>query len=185
MVYNVVYISDDNYVVPTKASINSIKKNCAEQEFVIHIIAVEVSAEHQVEFESLATDNLRIDIINVQNEFRDLGLGHHYISKADLFKFKLPVLFKNLDRILYVDGDMIMSSEFTEIYTYDISNVYGGVCLDVFSTKEGKWNEYVGHHCCPINSPNSQITRGNLTEDWVSVAFFHSHQRTISQDFDA
>ena len=84
MNYNLVYISDDNYIVPTKASVNSIKKSCFDVNIDIYIIAVEVSEKRQKELLMLSTNNIKIKLINVKNEFKDLGHNHKYISKADI-----------------------------------------------------------------------------------------------------
>lgn len=143
--YNLVYIADDNYIVPTKASINSIKMACPAENICINIIAVEVSEKHTKELRALATENILINILPVKNEFKDLGQSHKYISKADLFKFKLPSLFSDLTTILYVDGDMIMTHDFLKIFDYDISAVYGAFVMDMFVMETGQWHTKLGH----------------------------------------
>ena len=167
MIYNMVYISDDNYIVPTKASINSIKKACENEKLTINIIAVDVSEKRQRELNALATSNISINIINVQNEFKDLGPNHKYISKADLFKFKLPSLFSDFDTILYVDGDMIMSHDFLKIFDYDISAVYGAFVMDMFVMETGQWHTKLGHEKY-FNGGMMYLNLKKMREDSIS-----------------
>ncbi|MBP5577063.1 MAG: glycosyltransferase family 8 protein [Treponema sp.] len=167
MNYNLVYISDDNYIIPTKASVNSIKKSCFDVNIDIYIIAVEVSEKKQKELLALSTNNIKIQLINVKNEFKDLGQEHKYISKADLFKFKLPYLFENFDKILYVDGDMIMNREFLKIFDYDIHNVYGAFVMDMFVMEVGRWHEKLGHEKY-FNGGMMYLNLAKMREDNIS-----------------
>ena len=143
--YNMVYITDGNYVLPTKTSINSVVQNCPDKDIRIHVICVDVSEQKRNEIESLAAGNIRIQTLSFGNDYADLGLAHSYVSKAALFKFQLPEIFHDLDRILYVDGDMILSPEFTAIFDCDIADYYGAVCMDMIAMEFERWHEKIGH----------------------------------------
>lgn len=143
--HNIVYITDDNYILPTKASINSIVQNVTSTDICVNVICVEVTEKNQQAIKNLASKNIKINILNFGNDYNDLGLSHIYVSKAALFKFQIPLVFKDLDKILYVDGDMIFSQEFPQIFNFDISEKYAAVVQDLLATCFEKWNERLGH----------------------------------------
>jgi len=143
-IFNVCYITDDNYILTTKTSINSILKNCSQQNIVIHVICVDVSVENMSALEALSTEKIKIITYSFENDYKDLEIDHPYISKAALFKFKLPDIFPDLDRLLYVDGDMIMNADFTNIFSFDISDKYAAVVQDMYCVKMEHWNEKLG-----------------------------------------
>lgn len=165
--YNIVYITDDNYVLPTKASINSIVQNITEAEVCVNVICVEVTEKNQQAIKNLASKNIKINILNFGNEYSDLGLSHIYVSKVALFKFQIPNIFKDLDRILYVDGDMILSKEFTEIFNLDISGKYAAVVQDLMATCFEKWNEKLGHKKY-FNSGMMYLNLKKMREDLIT-----------------
>ena len=143
--YNIVYITDDNYILPTKTSINSIVENIADAEICVNVIAVDVSEKNQNALKNLAGKNIKVNLLNFENEFTGLGLDHIYVSKAALFKFQIPSIFSDLDKILYVDGDMILSASAIHIFDFDISDKYAAVVADMLAMKFEGWHEKIGH----------------------------------------
>ena len=135
--HNIVYITDDNYILPTKASINSIIQSVTDKDICINVIAVEVSDKNRHALKKLENKNIKINILNFTNEYVDLGLDHHYVSKTALFKFQLPIIFKDLDRILYLDGDMVLFPSFIELFDFDISEKYAAVVQDMLVCSMG------------------------------------------------
>lgn len=135
--YNIVYITDDNYVLPIKTSINSIVQSITDRAICINIIAVEVSEKNRHALKKMENKNIKINILNFANEYIDLGLDHHYVSKTALFKFQLPIIFKDLDRILYLDGDMVLFPSFIELFDFDISEKYAAVVQDMLVCSMG------------------------------------------------
>lgn len=165
--HNIVYITDNNYVLPTKTSINSIVQNVKDTELCVNVIAVDVSERNQNELKNLSSKNVTVKILEFGNEFVDLGLDHLYVSKAALFKFQLPVIFKDLERILYVDGDMILNSAFLEIFDFDISEKYAAVVADMLAMKFEGWHEKIGHERY-FNSGMMYLNLSKLRADMIS-----------------
>ena len=141
---NIAYITDDNYVLPTKTSINSIIKNSSGTSICIHIICVEVSESNRLALNKLESTNVKIEILNFNNIYKDLCPDHPYISKAALLKFKLPWIFRNLNRILYIDGDTLLFSGFEQIFETNIDNYFAAVVMDMYTMKFGEWHKRLG-----------------------------------------
>lgn len=142
--FNIAYITDDNYILPIKASVNSIIKNCSSTNICIHIICTGVSERNRQELSSLESTNIRVKIITFNNIYEDLCPDHSYISKAALIKFQLPWIFRDLDRILYIDGDTLLFSGFEQIFETDIDDYFAAVVMDMYTMKIGEWHKKLG-----------------------------------------
>ena len=142
--YNIVYITDKNYILPTKISINSIIQNIADIDITVHVVAVDISEADIESFRNLSSKNVVVKIFCFNNKFENLGRNHLYVSSAALFKFQLPDIFPDLGRILYVDGDMILFRDSLEIFHFDISEKYAAVVQDLLACLMG-FDKKIGH----------------------------------------
>lgn len=127
---SIAMICDDKFVMPTTVAITSILKNKKEKVFYdIFIVTSGISAESEKILLKLNNKTVKIIIVNTNlDELQDL---HHYVpdthcvaSKAALLKFKLAELLPNLDRVLYLDGDIIVKDDLTELYETDLGDNY-------------------------------------------------------------
>ena len=130
-------ISDDNYVMPTCVAIQSMINAKKESVYyVIHIVTSSLSASTETQFLKFASDSVEIKIIrdNAQKRFN----GYHTFdnnaicvaSISALLKFVLADLFNELDKILYLDGDLIVKNSLDELYSYDLENNYVAAVID-------------------------------------------------------
>lgn len=82
-----------------------------------------------------------IAIINgdsfVQN-YKNIERQRH-VTTAALLKFFLPIIFKNEDKILYIDSDTIIQDDLTKLFNIDINEVYAGVIKDTFTISNKKY----------------------------------------------
>ena len=179
--YNIVYITDDNYVLPTKTSINSIVRNCADTELAVHVIAVEVSEENQRALRNLASKKVAVKVLNFSNEFSDVGLNHLYVSKAALFKFQLPNIFPDVDSILYVDGDMILFPDFLEIFDFDISGKYAAVVQDMLACFMG-FDKKIGHEKY-FNSGMMYLNLEKMRRDGITGLLIEYKKKDTDKSF--
>lgn len=128
-------ISDDGFVVPTCVAIQSLK-NTQTENICVHIIASSLTEESEEKFLLMNGDGIRIDIIrdNAEERFE----GYHTFSRKSiccasisaLLKFVLPELLPNLDRVLYIDGDIIVKDDLSEIFLTDLGDNYVAAVID-------------------------------------------------------
>ena len=129
---NIVFITDNDFSILTGVAIYSLKKhrndNCV---YNINIICNNVDNNYISKFNKLKSKNFKINIIKVDGtKYENLKKDNLHVSTTALFKFDLPNIFQNLDKILYIDGDVLFQSDLCELYNTDISSVYAGVCVD-------------------------------------------------------
>lgn len=119
---SVAFICDDQYVIPTGTALTSLLYNRDYDTFCdIYIITANLSEESIARFKALENDNVQIQIIRANTgHLEDL---HHpsarsycVASIAALLKFELPRLLPRLDRVLYLDGDIIVRQDLYDLF---------------------------------------------------------------------
>lgn len=136
---HVVFITDENYCMPTAVAITSIKKNRKKKtNYTIHIVANDISQESINNFLYLSDENFEIDIIKarVDDLFKNFRKGDNdlHVSPSAILKFQLPKLLK-LGKVLYIDGDVLVQDDLLELYNMDLGNNYAAVVKDIISVR--------------------------------------------------
>ena len=129
---NVVYITDENYAMPTCVSIRSLIDNTKSDSLNIYVIAEEISSESKRAFESLQTDsNCALEIVSIDagkyDKFAKLDKiksGDVHVTPCSIYKFELAEILSECDRVLYLDGDIIVQGDVGEIYNTDLGTNY-------------------------------------------------------------
>ena len=136
-IIDIVMISDDAYVVPTCVAIQSIKDSKYNNSiYNIHILCSGLSGDSIYKFEQFKDENCNIDIISIDsNKIFD---GYHTFDEnsvcvasiSALLKFIIPNVFPKLDKILYLDGDLIVKEDLSFLYQTNIDNYYLAAVID-------------------------------------------------------
>ena len=72
--------------------------------------------------------NGKIIPIKIKNPFKDMKNQHDYVSNADLFKLIMASTLPNLDKVLYLDTDILIREDLSDLFNTDLENNYlGGV----------------------------------------------------------
>lgn len=129
-------ITDDGYVIPTCVAIRSfILNKRADVHFNIHIIAASLNEQTKETFHQFAAEDVTIDVIEVDAGFFE---GMHVYDRrtiavasiSALYKFLLPDLLPDCDKVLYLDGDLIARVCLSEIYDVELGDYYAAAVMD-------------------------------------------------------
>lgn len=143
---NVVYITDETYAMPTCVSIVSAIKSAGEDDALdFWVLCNEVTDESKAKFKNLCIDNddINVHIIEVQNEeYVELAQScltfpYIHVSSAALFKFNLPSILANLEKVIYVDGDTLIRKSLNELYNWNIEDVWVAAVDDAIDKIRG------------------------------------------------
>ncbi|MDR0407577.1 MAG: glycosyltransferase family 8 protein [Campylobacteraceae bacterium] len=138
-IYNsvpIVFITDNNFVIPTSVAIISlIEKKRPETYYSIYIIIDNVSDENKKRLHAFENQQVSIKIIETASDkFASL---HQYDSKSccvatisALLKFEIPNILNREDKVLYLDGDILVKSDLSNLYNINIDNYYAAVTHD-------------------------------------------------------
>ena len=142
--YNIAYITDENYVLPTKVSLASLIEAVQGDEVLVTIVTDNVSSTSRQSFLGMQTANVRIRLVEADSGLRSIKFEHPRITKAALNKIRLCDLVPDADILLYLDGDTLLYPGFLSIFKTDISNAYAAVVPDMAIMRELNWHRELG-----------------------------------------
>lgn len=120
---HVVFSPDDNYVLPTSVALTSLLIN-EKEELTVHIIYLENNlSETNKELLKTLVEKYNQHILFNEVSLRLLSsfpkFRHGYSSYLRIFA---PILLNNVDKILYLDGDIIVENSIASLYHIDLSS---------------------------------------------------------------
>jgi len=133
---NIVFICNDDYVLPTAVAIHSlIESKKSETSYKIYIIASGLLPKNVEILQGLQTDRAEIETVYVSSDkLKDLHIHDESaicVASIDaLFKFLLPELLPKEEKVLYLDGDILVRKDLSELYQHDIEQYYAAVVRD-------------------------------------------------------
>lgn len=134
-VMNVVYSSDDNYVQHAVTSIVSLAQNNKNfKKINIYLIENNISIEKRNQVENLIEkyEQLSLEWINFSKWLKRLKLNMQWDISISAYArlFISEMLDKNIDKILYLDCDIIVNQSIYDLWNMDIKEYYIGAVQD-------------------------------------------------------
>lgn len=118
--------ADSNYIIPATVVLQSMFDHHPEVEVNIYLLYLEAALQDKdMEFISHFINEHKGNFIplEIKNEQIE-GFPETRHGKATLLRLCLPTLLPQLDKILYVDGDIVIKDNLLELYQTDISSYY-------------------------------------------------------------
>lgn len=134
MKMNIACVTDDNYAPYCGIMLTSLFESNKEHTFSVYILTRGISKENTAKFEQLASlYNSEISIIAVDGSiFANCPIreGDH-VTVETYYRLALPTLLPNdVNKILYLDVDIIVDKPIDELYNLDITEVALSACID-------------------------------------------------------
>lgn len=129
------FICDEMYVMPTVVAITSVLINKEYDDvYDIYVVANNLSDTSVEMLKKLGNETSQIILLETGDgdaKFDRFKMQGLWITTTDLFKFEIPnLLHAELDKVLYLDGDIIVQKSLLSVFEEDIENVYAGVIKD-------------------------------------------------------
>ena len=128
--------ADSNYKLPLKCLHNSIYKNSTSHPCIVHVLYTGLSAHYRNKLHrKYQGTNLSIDFVDMSNfKIDTTGINMQYWTNAIFYRIMIPEIFKNLNRILYIDGDTLVMGDLFEFFNTKFdSNTNMAMVVDRFS----------------------------------------------------
>ena len=130
---NLCFLADDNYIMQTCITLNSLYLNKSKNSnYIIHLILNSGSDENIKRIKKLENDSFKINIIKIDriDELLKFNIEEISASPTAICKFYIPEILNELDKVIYIDGDVIINSDLSDLYNIDIKNNYIGAVKD-------------------------------------------------------
>ena len=139
----VAFISDENFIMQTAVAITSLAKSKLDTtEYKVYVIAAECSESAEAKLKNLETlfNGIQVEIKRTGLEmYRDIKQVAH-IPISCLLKFDLCDIISEEDKIIYLDGDIVVRKDLSDFYAIDLGDNYlaGVPSLDLVFSEETK-----------------------------------------------
>lgn len=138
----IVFSINEQYCGKLAVVISSVLANSGSQ-FDFYVLAINISLESISKLECLVKDksrgmsNIRILDPSVFIE-DDLGVllnkrdGYNYISIETFYRFYIHKVLPDLDKVVYLDADLLVLGDMADFYRIELGGSYAGVVADMW-----------------------------------------------------
>ncbi len=173
---DVAFTIDNNYPLYTLLAINSIlENNYSESDYTFYIVENNVTDKNKEMMRKFVEENhQKIEFINVDTHIIDQGKNYFKfsgrITSIAFARILLPDLLPNLDKVLYLDSDILVTTDLKPLFETDIRKYNAAMAenivednraLDLYRFKHGYYNSGVIlmnlKKCRQDNSPQKMI----------------------------
>lgn len=128
--------ADDNYAPYLLVTIASIKENKSiTDKYEVYVLDGGISNNNKKHIMSLADDNFFVRFIDINPYLDECDISAFYLtahfSLASYYRFFIPEIFKNFNRVLYLDCDLIVNHNLAELYGIDMCGHALAAALDI------------------------------------------------------
>ncbi len=132
---NIALITDSRYTQPTGTVIYSaIKNKCHSSIYNFYIITENTTPfdnAYLKRMEKLAPDSVKVHLIPKQEPDLPYENMQRFLQyKVGMHKIYLPEILKEIDKVIYMDGDVIVLKDLSNLFDIDIENEYASVAKD-------------------------------------------------------
>lgn len=131
---NIVFICDEKFIIPTVTAITSLIENKNKDSvYAVYVVTNNLSVNSIAIFNKFNNiENVNIKIIEKSVEYSEINTNNinSNVTKSAILKFELANILSNLDKVLYLDGDVIVQKDLVELYNTELTNEYAAVVKD-------------------------------------------------------
>lgn len=123
----VVFATDENYVVPTYVAAYSMLQNVQEgYDFDIYIMIPDSMTERGKKILTNLEEyyDCTVNFFNMENAFQNIEMQISYITPATYYRLLLPELLPQYEKCIYLDSDVIVAHDVSELYEMQKADVY-------------------------------------------------------------
>ena len=172
---------DNNYVQHCAVLIASILKTNPNVAFHFHVLDGGITQKSKLKIEKLKKlKNFSISYYNMSSyDFSFLPLNRKHISIATYYRLVLPqILPSDIEKILYLDTDIVVCGDLFDFYNTDISSVFAGVIEDENSRYQAMRLNLKNYFNAGVLLLNlRKIRESNFQHDWVD--YYEKNQEII------
>ena len=132
------FATDDNYSSYLSVALRSIIEHSnKDNDYEIFILVEDISAENSQRILSMATPNVKISFVSVTDQVCRICNSLHirdYYTRTTYYRFFIPELFPVFSKGLYLDCDLVITTDVSELYHTELGNNYIAAAPEEFIT---------------------------------------------------
>ncbi len=128
----VFFAVDDGYIPFLAVTLESLLDYASEDNhYYIRILYTSISDENMFRIKKYEKSNVTIEFVDLNEYIMRISnklYTRDYFSKATYYRLFIPDLYPNLDKIVYLDSDIVLLDDVANLYNIDIGfNLVGAV----------------------------------------------------------
>lgn len=175
------FTTDDAYVPMLMVALNSIKKySNINNDYNINVVYSKLSESSKQKLMKFNDNNFKIKFVDISTKLsRDIKFHvRDYYSITTYFRLFLPNMFKEIDKALYLDCDIVVKTDIANLFNIDIRDNLVGAVPDEAINKVYEFlkyaNDYLG-----INAQD-YFNAGILIMNFKALREFNFEEKFIS-----
>ena len=140
----VAFITTPNYLEATRCAISSLLRHRrSDVRYDVRVIGPELSSSDK---EALDVFGGAVTVLSPDPaKYRGMSAEACHVSPVALFKFDLAELVPDVDRLLYLDSDVLVLDDISEIWETDLADRYAAVVRDYAGSVRERHHEKMRH----------------------------------------
>lgn len=123
---HIAVISDEGYAYPTTVMLASVKHNKKkESKYCVHCISNGMTSFSKNQIKALAEDDFEVLLYEIEDKEKynsiDIVLGGTW-SISTIIKTDIPEILNGLEKVLFLDGDILVTKDLTDLWEIDIQD---------------------------------------------------------------
>lgn len=130
MIVQIAFACDNNYTPHLATSVLSLLKSGSKNNtYIINILDGNISSQNKKSLEKSWSifKNKQINYIKIKSSLFNKTEDFLHLNQTAYFRLILPNIFKNLDKILYFDCDLLFFCDVAKLYQQDLGSKLAGV----------------------------------------------------------
>ena len=132
----VIFSADNNYVKNLIVTIKSLICNSSKKfNYDIYVLNEDINADSQKLTKSLEEPNVKINFVDTKSLYDNIDKSifylHSYLTISTYNRFFIPRLFKNFERVVYLDCDTIILDDVAKLYNKNLNGNAIGATIDL------------------------------------------------------
>lgn len=133
---HIVFATDDNYLQHLAVTIASLAENSSDRRINLHIVYQSLAHDRQDQLVSLIDkyEYITASFYKVDtSDYTDFPISGH-INLVSYFRlFLTDILPSDIDRVVYLDCDLVIEDDISKLYDYDLSGRPIGAIVDPYN----------------------------------------------------
>ena len=122
---------DQKMELPFLVLASSLKRHLkGDRKVVLHAVHSDPIAHDLAYFVGLNSATFELRLRHVENRFCDVAIWPSHLTAASLLRLRLPSVLKDIDRVVYLDCDLVLLNDITTLYDTDLLDFPLAACLD-------------------------------------------------------
>jgi len=142
---------DDTYAPFVTVAIKSIIENASkEYNYRIVILYQDLTIENMNRISKISNEKFKIDFIYMKDEFKlitnrieNCYVRLDYFTLTIFFRLLIPDMFPEYEKGIYIDSDVVVPGDISELYNTELGNNLLGVCNDISILNIKTFTDYV------------------------------------------